>query len=429
MKPKIFFVPFHPSHLRKNRLLLRHLNERDCQIDAICVDELYSPAYATRKWLKAEGYAFRVLRGGGFRSTRHWIFHVFQRRELTRNIRLLFREVGATLLLICADNDLPAKTFVRVAKELGIPTILIFDGLEPGRNSRYRLTLLPRLKACIAEWVFKRLNVGGLRGTSGVDRILVMNEGSREQLVEYGVDRSRVLVVGSPEYEALATGEGNLCGPDENPQLRATLGIEENRPIVLFAHQSLFLPKSEERALIRQMLLAVRDCEGTLLVKLHPRSDEDPDEWGAWARLAGFTEHESIFIRDWSPSIDTVRQSAACVTVYSTMAVEVLILGVPLILIQYLNTESVLPFGQKYGAALSVWGPEELRDAIVRAVTDDDTRARLRKNGPMALVSELGGFDGRSLERSSEAIFELLRRTRSPGLESEAGESAGTSRP
>ena len=424
MRQTICFVPFHPAHLRKNRLLLRHLGEMDGQIDVICVDELYPRAYATRDQLESAGYAFSVLDGGGFHSTRHWMLHVLWRRKLARNVRRLLREIEPALLIVCADNDLPAKAIVRVAKELGVPAILIVDGLAVGRNPHYRLKLLPRLRVFIATSVLKMFDVRGLRGTSGVERVLVMNEGSRDETIRHGVEKSRVWVVGSPEYDDLARKERDVCAPDRNRRLRASLGIGEDRPVVLFAHQSLFLPRTEEQALIRQMMHAVRGCDGVLLVKFHPGCDENPRDWQLWARQEGFAGHEAVFVRDWSPSIEAVRLSAACVTVYSTVALEALVLDTPLILIQYLNSESLLPYGEKYGAAIAVGSPAELRDAIVRTVTDADTRARLRRNAQMALVSELGGFDGRSLERSSEAILDLLRRTSSDslGLKSDRGE-------
>jgi glycosyltransferase involved in cell wall biosynthesis len=312
---------------------------------------------------------------------------------------------------------------VRVAKELGIPSILLVDGLAVGRNPLYRLGLLPRLKVSLATSVYRMLNVGGLRGTSGVERVLVMNEASREEIIRHGVDDRRVKVVGSPEYDDLARKERDVDAPERNRRLRARLGITEGRPVVLFAHQSLFLPRREEQEFIRQLMHAVRACDGVLLVKFHPRCKENPADWRAWAEQEGFTATEVVFVRDWSPSIEVVRLSSACVTVYSTVALEALVLGTPLILIQYLNTESILPYGEKYGAAIAVRSPTEFRDAIVRAVTDAETRATLRRNAQVALVSELGGFNGRSLERSSEAVLDLLRRTDSDnsGLRSERG--------
>jgi glycosyltransferase involved in cell wall biosynthesis len=421
MSQTICFIPFHPSHLRKNRLLLRQLAELGCRIDVVCVDEIYPSSCATRAQLESEGYNFERLDAAGFRSTRHWILHRFGSRHLRGNVRRLIREMAPALLLLCADNDLPARIFVRVAEELQIPSVLLVDGLALGRNPRYRLAPLPRLKVLLATLVHRMLRVGGLRGTSGVDRILVMNETSREEIIRHGVDHRRVAVVGSPEYDELARIERELDAIEVNRRTRDRLGLIEGRPVVLFAHQSLFLPRREEEAFIRELMNGVRACDGILIVKFHPRSGEDLEDWRAWAAREGFVPDQVVFLRDWSSSIEAVRMSAACVTVYSTVAVEALVLGTPLVLIQYLNTESVLPYAEKYGAAIAVRSPNELRDAIVRAVTDEGTRAALRQNAQTALVSELGGFDDRSLERSCGEILGLLGHPESGGPQLEAG--------
>lgn len=375
----------------------------------VCVDKLYPEEYATRKHLEAEGYTFRLLSDSGFHSTHHWFLHLFHRSSLIRNVRKLLQEIRPDLLIACTDSDLPARTVIRVANELAIPNLLIVDGLAVGGNPNYRLKLLPRLKISIASSLIKLLNVRGRRGTSGVERILVMNEDSREEIIGHGVDARRVLVVGSPEYDEVARTEKNDCAEEKNRQLRIDLGIGASQPVILFAHQSLFLPKLQEQDMIREMMHAARACDGILLIKFHPRCGENPSQWKAWARQEGFTETEAVFLRDWSPSIDAVRMSAACITVYSTVALEALVLGTPLILINYLNTTSILPYAEKYGAAIAAASPLELREAIVRAVSDVHTRVRLQRNGMKALISELGGHDGRSLERTAQAVLELIR--------------------
>ena len=58
MRHTICFVPFHASHLRKNRLLLRHLIRLDCEIKVLCIDALYPQAYATREQVKSLGAKF-----------------------------------------------------------------------------------------------------------------------------------------------------------------------------------------------------------------------------------------------------------------------------------------------------------------------------------------------------------------------------------
>ena len=102
--------------------------------------------------------------------------------------------------------------------------------------------------------------------------------------------------------------------------------------------------------------------------------------------------------------------SHACVTAYSTVALEAMLSRKPLILIQYLDVPVLLTYGEKYGAALEAFSPEELEAHVVAAMTDEAVRTRLVESARTCLDEELHGLDGRSTDRMADEIMTLIRR-------------------
>jgi glycosyltransferase involved in cell wall biosynthesis len=97
------------------------------------------------------------------------------------------------------------------------------------------------------------------------------------------------------------------------------------------------------------------------------------------------------------------------VTIFSTVALEAMICGKPLVAIHYGATPSTLPYGQEYGAAYDVHSGRQLEKAIAEILTDEGTRRRLVEAIGPVLDNELFGLDGRSTERMESEIMELVR--------------------
>ena len=408
MKPSIWFVPSDSHHLSKNRLLLEYLREKECELSILSLDQVFAPERSTRKTIAASDYNLRVLNAKGFRSHWHWLLFLFQRHLLTGSLRDVFTSARIDCLILPFDTGMIGRTIVRVARQLRIPTILIPDGIIAPPNPRYRLGLAKSMRISLAGAIERLVGVGGARGTSGIDLILVMGERSRDQLLNIGIDPHRIVICGSPEYDDVANVARAPLGVDKEAVLRDVLGVELHRPLVLFAHQQLFLGRKGEQQLIRNMVGGCAHCGSTLVVKLHPRCLDSIDDWRRWAQQEGFSKRDVVFVKEDISSIDATRLCSACVTVYSTVAIEAMIVGRPVILVNYVNSEIILPYSKEEGAALVADSPEELQGAIVSAITDPIVRGTLRRRAAAVIQNEVASLGAGSLERMYAAISELM---------------------
>jgi glycosyltransferase involved in cell wall biosynthesis len=407
----ITFVPTNSSHVAKLRPLMDALAARGHAVHLVATDAVSVPIHANLAHVQSTGYPYQRLAVDGFRPGQRSLGQWWQRGRLVRAIRRLLEEQPTDAVIFGSDCGEVAWPFVRVARNLGVPTVLIPDGVTLPLNPQFRQSWWQWLRYEGTDCLRKMTGLSRARGASGVDLILAMHELGLGAFLPLGVPRERIRVVGSCEYEVLAPQLWAPLLSEEEQALRRRLGLPPEKPVVLFSHQ--YLGGTEvERGLVATMVAGARRCGACLLVKLHPRGEEYPPAWRAWAGEQGMDAAEVVFVRDECTSVESVRLCAACVTAYSTVALEAWMAGKPVVLIQYLNVQHLMPYGELYGAALDAHSPGELEQAIVGVVRDAGLRDRLNRNAEKALVPEVG-LDGRVVERMIEAIVGLIERRQS----------------
>jgi len=398
---KIWFVPSNSSHVGKFRLLMQALRGRGDDVRLIDVDAALPATLAARSQIEAAGFPHERMPASRFDPDAHWLRQIAQRRHLERSFTSVLERIQADVLVFGFDSFVSGRTFVRVAKAMGFATILIPDGLVVPGNDRYDPGFLAAARDALADAWQRAFRAGGARGLSGVDGILVMNPMGRDTLIGLGVPAANIHVVGSPEYDDLAARLRAAVDRDVVQIVRHRLGLSGERPVILFAHQVL---DGTEREMIRAMVMGVRRCGAVLLVKFHPRGRQRPEEWRAWADQEGFGSDDLRFASSECTSIEALLVSSACVTAYSTVALEAFVCDRPLVLIHFANVPYDLPYGRKYGAAIDAHSPRELEAALVAVLTDTETRRTLHAGRERAMDGELGGLDGRSAVRMIAAI-------------------------
>ncbi len=392
----------------KLKAMMDDLRRRGADVRILCIDRLLADNHRSKEAIRESGYPFVELEDPGFERNRHWLIQALQRRRLARSIRSLLDGLRIDAIVLGADAGVGVRTLIQVARGRGIRTVLVPDGLVLPRNPNFRARASIRLRAPL--WRVARKSVGlGPRGSSGVDLILAMNRVGKEVFVEQGLPADRVEVVGSPEYDAEFRRYRQEHVSATADQISARLGLPTGRPVVLFAHQSVIDSARELPPLLTVMLEAVCECDATLLVKFHPRLRNLPeiDSWLTETRREDGSVKRFALVRDECSSLEAVRACAACVTAYSTVALEACLFRKPLVLIHYLNVPYRLPYGRQYGAAIEANDPDTLRAGIIAAVSDEATRTRVCQNMGRLIEHELCGLDGQSGERTARAIARL----------------------
>jgi len=405
---RIWFVPTNTSHVGKLKPFMDALRGRGHDVRLLCLDPVHLPVHHTRPQIARTGYPFEVMSPGRYRQGRHWLISAARRPRLVEAIRAFLAGGRADAFVFGADTGLVSRTFVQTAHAAGIPTVLVPDGLVLPRNPNYRLPPAARISAAIANAVGRLVQAGGARGASGVDLILVMSETGRRALAAAGLSPDKIHVVGSCEYDALASQAP--AGIDETALARR-VGLPPGRPVVLFVHQDN-IDAEATRRVVRTLVAGARRGGGVALLKFHPRLEQDLEKWRTWARCEKMAPDEAAFIRGECTSVEAVRLCSVCVTAYSTVALEALLYRKPLVLVQYLNLPMRLEYGREYGAAIEAEKPEDLEEAIASLLTDGALRDRLSRGAKGALEKEVGGLDGKSAERMVESLIGLVQRAR-----------------
>lgn len=403
----IWFVPSNSSHIGKNRLLLEALQERGCRIRMLCLDEVVPAKDRTREQMEQGDFEFEILPANGFDAGRHWILQGPQRKHLVRSYTEVFKTWRGDAVILGADARLVSRTAGDVARGLGIPTILVLDGLVAPCNPCYRPGLLTRAYNRTALAIGSALGSYVQSRASPVDLLLVMNQLSRSLLTKQGIDARRIRVVGSPEYDALARQIRDPQPAEVKRDVRARLGLPPDRPLVLFAHQDLGRPRLTHDS-IAAMVKAARAEDATVLVKLHPRSEQTPEALRAWSQNQGFGKDELVITSTECTSIEAVRICSVCVTFFSTVSIEAMVCGRPVIFMLYHGSPLALSAEHFHGAALDATSPGGLETQIARVLSEPMLRHELVQKATAALEQELYGLDGRSVERGVEAILELI---------------------
>lgn len=403
----IHFAPSKASHVSRFMPLMDALTKRGLHVRLLCMDAALPPRWHTGSLVKETGYPCDVLPADGIQPTLHVLKLMLQRPRIMSRFRDLLSSQPTTAVITGADHAGPSRFLIQTAGAMGIPTAMLVDGLQVPVNPGWCPSPADRVWTTIVRKTHELTGVIGPRGTSGVDRLLLMTESDRRELTRSGIAPERLIVTGSPFYDDLARQADEVANPAAERRCRAALGIPSERPIVFFVHQA-FCPRTQMESVVREMVGTVRQRGAMLLVKFHPSSADDPVEWRTWAQNHLSDPASVVFAKMEISSIEGVQMSRACATFWSTVALEAMILGKPLVLIQYIPTRHALSYGREYGAAIDVDRPQDLAPAIVSAVSDDSARQRLRANARKALAVEMFGLDGKSVDRMLDALTALV---------------------
>ena len=418
MSFNIWFVPTNSSHMAKNLDLLRKMREAGHSVLIICVDDFVDPLYHAFAQIKDSDFEYETIPTGAFRLSCppvvRWsriarsLYHARQERKLPRILRAFLsnHRHRPDVLIFCSEVWYIDRRFIETAKTLGIPSILIADGIYVLWNDEYRPGFLRGMYERLQRRISHRLHRIGEKGTSGIELALVINETSKAFLEKNGLAERRIRVMGAPEYVALAKRMQAMKDEDYSA-IRRRIGILSDRPVVLFAHQPL-AGEQELQRMILDMVEGCRVADAVLLVKFHPRSDDYPDAWRKWAEGQCLDGNRVVFVRDECTSQDAVIICTALVTLNSTVALEALTCRRPMLLIKFLNTNHVMTYADDYGIALDVRRREDLAPSVAAIVLDEGLRKRLLENYPRAIKRELNDLDENVVGAMLKTIEHLL---------------------
>jgi surface carbohydrate biosynthesis protein len=156
---------------------------------------------------------------------------------------------------------------------------------------------------------------------------------------------------------------------------------------------------------IRSVLRALKNFqEAQVIIKLHPGENDE-----AYKKVV---EEENVRVKMLSKSSDTIEALYACdllVAAFSTVITEALVLGKPAVTLN-LTAEDPVPYYKE--VTLRVDKEEDLAPAIRKALYDEKTREKLKKERKKFISKHVYKQDGKATERLIGLIERMIKKRR-----------------
>jgi hypothetical protein len=252
----------------------------------------------------------------------------------------------------------PEKPMILASRVVGVPSLVVLDFW-----SNYR----PRFSDASGDLTYLP------------DRIAVMDERARSEMVAEGFSADRLLVVGTPVFDTLQETRAAFT-PSDRRARRAQLGAAADDRVVLFVSQPLAEVYGDSLGYTEHIVLPAltraldalaerHDLRIVLSVRPHPR--EEPSALALPAtRRVRLARAEGASGRAWALTADLV------VGMNSMLLLEACYLGCIVLSFQPgLQQPDLLPTNRD-GLSLPVYTPQETAPALERALCDAEFRAQ-----------------------------------------------------
>ncbi len=204
------------------------------------------------------------------------------------------------------------------------------------------------------------------------DTICAWGETSRQQLVDWGVSRERIVVTGSPAHDAGRLKPRELSAaprPEQRPPrflLLGTMPPQDTRPDVIAYHCT---SRSYEQMLRMALGVLSQYDEATVLIKPHPRDATRR----LWHRLLhDFPALDALLLE--RGTLEQYVGGADCVLACaSSSGVEATLHGVPVVQLMPSGSRDLID-ATEWGMLGSARSAEQLRSLIDRALYDPTAR-------------------------------------------------------
>lgn len=330
-------------------------------------------------------------------TKRGLVFETLAERT-TRAMAMEWLSQSRTALLLTGTSvnliDLE-KQFIAAANHIGVPSLAVLDFWT---NYARRFTDAD----------------GGLVYVP--DRIAVMDQRARDEMVADGFELERLTITGQPAFDDLAVWRARFT-PDRLRTVRERLGIGSQEQFVIFASQPLsvlygtdpanplYLGYDEHtvlRALISALDHIADQSQQKIVLVIHPHPRESVEEF---ACLQGRAIR--IIVSAADESRDLVMAADLVIGMNTVLLVESCYLGcVTMSLQPGLRLPDVLPTNS-WGVSRAVYHTEEIQPAIEQMLLDQNIR-----RGTQERLSTLQ-LDNRATQRVVRLIYQMA------GLESQ----------
>jgi len=290
------------------------------------------------------------------------------------------------VLVILDECGLYGKAAIFAGKNAGLPTVAIQHGVLGESN----IDLL-RTAEELADGLTPSYN-------PTPDKTLVSGEYYKTLLTDFGHSEDSIVPLGQPKYDILAKADKIF----NKERIRKTFGIKPHEKMLLLASQPF--PNEENKTFFKSLFKAVKKIPKIkLVIKLHP-NEYDSSLHKNTAKEAGV---DVAIIKD----INTLELLYACdalITVSSTVALEAMILGKPVLIANLAGKPAQVPYVES-GAAVGVYKDSDMIPIIKKVLFGNETMKKLEEPRKKFVFDHACKIDGMAARRIADVIRNMVR--------------------
>lgn len=292
--------------------------------------------------------------------------------ELTKRV---IRRDNPDVIVVMDERSPFGKAVVAVCELGGVPSLVLQHGIHDDQPE-----------------------YGPTRAT----KMSVYGDFTRNVLIKRGVNPERIVLTGAPQWDELVLEKGIA-----REEFCRQMGLDESKGLVLLATAIVF-DREMGRRVVAGVINAVKEFPDLqLLIRAHPSSSEPVSLYKDIAEEMGAG---NIVVFKKPHDYDSIRACDIFITRYSTVAIDAIIAGKPVITINLSSEPDRVPYAGS-GAAIGVYRTEDIAPAIKDILTNPSVRQRLARGRKRFLSEHLYKTDGQASHRVA-ALIETMAEER-----------------
>ena len=234
------------------------------------------------------------------------------------------------------------------------------------------------------------------------DKFSVYGDGSKETLKKARYPfADGIIVTGQPRYDIMVRASEIY----DSEKFRRNLSIEPDKKLALIASQPSTTFANME-IFLRNVLQALKD-DPQIRMAIKPKPGPSDTLEKRDKQLADEIGSEVMVLPRSSDTNEALHACDVLITGYSTVALEAMILGKPVVTVNLTNQPDLVPYAQS-GAALGVYRAEDIAPAVKKALQDPETRKRLELGRQKYLYKQFYKLDGQATKRVVDLIYKMI---------------------
>lgn len=338
-------------------------------------------------------------------------------------------------IVIVGHDDTPMdRLFVKSAASMDIPTLLVQDGiLGPNKHllmkeargidrigfclkfiatSLYRVPrFVNRRDVCLPQkfeilWFELKYGArwnGVYPGFGECLKIAAFGETAKEFWISNGIDPGRVVVTGNPKFDRLYHSNSNNCR--ENVYKKWNIPTDKNIILLLtqyFVEAKIWNPE-QRRLFVHSVANAVAELPNAqLIIKLHPPHEDVED----YNRIVKDLSSHPIICK-YAPLADLLHACSLAITTSSTVALEAMALGKPVVIANLFGDGTGASFFKNCGAPF-VERAEDILPAMQKILYYPKIRDNMMASMAKFVYQQAYLQDGQASKRIACLIRDLI---------------------